>query len=167
MIRIRPLVGATLATLMFTPTVFADKVEVITPGNAGLAPPSIAGTGPVDEPRAELTTPGRTAAASSGGDRSSDAYTPPVEAQPGLQTMHFGGVSLTCEVASNARGLVVVNQSLETLPPGTRIKWQLKRENKRGYFAIIGELGGGQTLVADNVLDGSADADDTCVARVI
>jgi hypothetical protein len=81
--------------------------------------------------------------------------------------MHFGGATLACKVGSGARDLVVINQSLEPLPAGTRIKWQLKNEGKRGFFAIIGELGGGESLVADGVLDGSAGADDICVARVI
>ena len=81
--------------------------------------------------------------------------------------MHFGSVTLACTVASSARDLVVVNEGLETLPPGTRIKWQLKNEGTRGFFAIIGELGGGESLVADGVLDGGAQPDDTCVARVI
>jgi type II secretory pathway predicted ATPase ExeA len=62
---------------------------------------------------------------------------------------------------------VVINQSLEPLPAGTRIKWQLKDEGKRGFFAIIGELGGGESLVADDVLDGHASKDDACIARVI
>jgi hypothetical protein len=84
-----------------------------------------------------------------------------------LQTRHFGGVTLSCKVASTSTDLVVVNDSLEPLPPGTRIKWQLKNEGTRGFFAIIGELGGGESLVADGVLDGRAGQDETCVARVI
>lgn len=175
MIRIRPLAGAVLMTLMLTPLALADKVDIITPGgNAGLAPPDItAGTGPSDTGPSDTgprdtgaeTMPrqaSRSGNSSGGGD-----YSPAeVDVQPGLQTMHFGGASLTCKVAST-HDLVVVNQSLEPLPAGTRIKWQLKKEGKRGFFAIIGELGGGETLVADGVLDGAAGSDEVCIARVI
>ena len=157
MIRIRPLAGAVLTTLMLTPVALADRVEVITPGgHAGLNPP-IDSTGPSanDVPRT--------------GSSHTDSYDPSVEldAQPGLQTRHFGSATLSCKVASNSRGLVVINQSLDPLPPGTRIKWQLRNERTRGYFAIIGELGGGESLVADDVLDAQAGADDVCIARVI
>ena len=162
MIHIRPLAGAVLATLLLTPVAFADRVEVITPGgNAGLTPPITSTepteTKPVDPPRSENSS------------SSSDSSDPPVEVdvQPGLQTRHFGSATLSCRVASSSTDLVVINRSLEPLPPGTRIKWQLKNERKRGYFAIIGELGGGESLVADNVLDGQAGQDDICIARVI
>jgi len=160
MIRIRPLAGAVLTTLLLTPVALADRVEVITPGgNASLTPPTT-GTQPRDVGVKQL--PRTTGGTGSVGD-------PPIEvdAQPGLQTMHFGGVSLACKVGSSSTALVVINQSLEPLPPGTRIKWQLKSEGKRGYFAIIGELGGGESLVADDVLDGQATKDDICIARVI
>ena len=42
-----------------------------------------------------------------------------------------------------------------------------KGQTRCGFCAIIGELGGGESLVADNVLDGQAAPDDICVARVI
>ena len=167
MIRIRPLAGAVLMTLLLTPVAFADRVDVITPGgHAGLNPP-ITGTEPIDTKPVDpvVDEPPRTASSdssSSGGDPSVD-----FDVQPGLQTRHFGGATLACKVASTSKDLVVINQSLDPLPPGTRIKWQLKNEGKRGYFAIIGELGGGESLVADNVLDGQAGTDDVCIARVI
>jgi len=161
MIHIRPLAGAVLMTLLLTPVALADRVEVITPGgNASLLPPSTD-----TEPR-DATV--ETLPVDMGTGGSSKNYSPAeVDVQPGLQTMHFGGATLACKVGSGARDLVVVNQGLETLPAGTRIKWQLKNEGKRGFFALIGELGGGESLVADDVLDGNAGADDICVARVI
>jgi hypothetical protein len=161
MIRKRLVAGAVLMALLCMSPAFADKVDVITPGgggSTGFAPSTTddekGATGLAERPRRDT-----------GGGSSFDPAQ--LEAQPGLQTMHFGGVSLSCKVASTATDLVVVNDSLEPLPPGTRIKWQLKAEGQRGYFAIIGELGGGQSLVADDVLDGKAAPDDTCVARVI
>jgi hypothetical protein len=161
MIRIRPLAGAVLMTLLLTPVAFAGSVEIIMPGgNTSLVPPSTGGVGVESLPR-------------SGGSGKSamdatTSYTPPeVDAQPSLQTMHFGGASLACKVASTANDLVLINQGLEPLPPGTRVKWQLKNEGKRGFFAIIGELGGGESLIADGVVDGGARTDDVCVARVI
>ena len=163
MIRIRPLAGAVLTILSLTSVAFADRVEVIIPGgNAGLTPPGSASTGPRDEGSETLP---RTAASSGSNSRSN--YSPAeFDPQPGLQTRHFGGVELTCKVAST-NDLVVSNHSLEPLPPGTRIKWQLKNEGTRGFFAIIGELGGGESLVADGVLDGRAGQDEVCIARVI
>jgi hypothetical protein len=158
MIRIRPLAGAVLMSLLLTPVALADRVEVITPGGG----------------EASLTGPGtgaagtRPAGRATGGSGGGSSYSPAeFDVQPGLQTRHFGGVSLSCKVASSARDLVVINQSAEPLPPGTRIKWQLRNERKRGFFAIIGELGGGESLVADDVLDGQARQDDICIARVI
>jgi hypothetical protein len=163
MIRLRPLAGALVLTLMLAPVAVADQVEVITPGgHAGLTPPSV-GTEPRDTTVKDLP---RTGTPNSGSSDSSHSSTE-VDVQPGLQTMHFGGITLACKVASTSTDLVVINQSLEPLPPGTRIKWQLKNEGKRGYFAIIGQLGGGESLVADNVLDGQAGKDDVCIARVI
>lgn len=164
MIRIRPLAGAVLTMLLLTSVALADRVEVITPGgNTSLVPPGSAGTGPSD--MGADTLPADRSTASSG---SGNSYSPAeFDVQPGLQTRHFGGVNLSCRVASSSRDLVVINQSLEPLPPGTRIKWQLKKEGTRGFFAIIGELGGGESLVADDVLDSEAGQDDVCVARVI
>lgn len=165
MIRIRPLAGAVLMTLSLTSVAFADRVEVITPGGeTSLLPPGSASTGPVD------TRPADRPQASTGSSGSSGSSYSPAEfddVQPGLQTRHFGRVNLSCRVGSSSRDLVVVNQSADPLPPGTRIKWQLRNERKRGFFAIVGELGGGESLVADDVLDGEAGQDDICVARVI
>lgn len=160
MIAIRPLVGAVLTTLLLASTALADPVEIITPG--GQTDLNLmTSTGPSDVSVRLLPSPG-----DSGSSGSSDSSSE-VDEQPSLQTMHFGAISLDCKVASSATDLVVINRSLEPLPPGTRIKWQLKNEGKRGFFAIIGELGGGESLVADNVLDGEAGTDDVCVARVI
>jgi hypothetical protein len=160
MIRIRQLAGAVLMTLLLAPVALAGSVEIITPGgNTSLVPPTTDGIGVESLPR-------RT-----GSGSQSDAtvsYSPAeIDARPSLQTMHFGGASLACKVASTSNDLVLINEGLEPLPPGTRIKWQLKNEGTRGFFAIIGELGGGESLVADGVLDGGARTDDVCVARVI
>lgn len=152
--RLRPFVGVALtAFMLLAGSVHADEVLLLPPGG-GLAPP-IDQTGPsgIDEPQ-------KTASSSDG----SSSY---VE-EPVLQTRHFGlQVSLSCEVASTPNAIVVVNHSAEDLPPGTRIKWQLKAAGKKGFFALLGPLGGGQTLVADNVLEGSADKAAECIARVI
>lgn len=161
MIAIRPLVGAVLTTLLLASTALADPVDIITPGGDTSLTPSIDGTGPA---YTGLVEPKRTGDSGSSGSSDSSSE---VDEQPSLQTMHFGAISLDCKVAQSTTDLVVINRSLEPLPPGTRIKWQLKNEGKRGYFAIIGELGGGESLVADNVLDGEAGLDDVCVARVI
>lgn len=160
MIRIRQLAGALLMTLLLTPMALAGSVEIITPGgSSSLVPPTTDGMGVESLPR-------RTGSGSQGD--ATVSYSPAeIDARPSLQTMHFGGASLACKVASTANDLVLINQGLEPLPPGTRIKWQLKNEGKRGFFAIIGELGGGESLVADGVLDGGARTDDVCVARVI
>ena len=167
--RIRPLVGALLATLMLSPLsapllmpAAAAEVELLPPGG-GLSPP-IDSTGPaVDTGPADALTPPGPAASSERGDSPSD-YVP----EPTLQTRHFGlNVALSCAVAGTPNAIVVVNNSAEDLPPGTRIKWQLKSEGKRGFFALLNPLPSGQTLVADNVLEDAADQAAACVARVI
>ena len=160
---IRPIVGVLLATLMCAPAL-AAPVELIVPGG-GLPPekgtpieaPGIENTGLTDLPSTPKVDIPMVA-------RSSSPDTP----EPVLQTRHFGlQVELSCAVASQPNAIAVVNHSAEVLPPGTRIKWQIKSEGKVGYFAIIGPLNGGETLVADNVLQGGADAGAACTARVI
>ena len=165
--RIRPLAGALLATLMLSPfagVAVAGDVLPLDPGG-GLPPidgTGPAGTGPIDgliPPGAIDTGPSR----SSEGSGDSD-YVP----EPTLQTRHFGlNVQLSCTVGGTPNAIVVVNHSAEALPPGTRIKWQLKSEGKRGFFALLRPLPGGDTLVADNVLDGATSQAADCVARVI
>jgi hypothetical protein len=163
--RIRPLVGALLTTLMLSPLsapslpAVAAEVELLPPGGG------LEGTGPaVDTGPADGLAPTTPVRSTGGrGDSSSD-YVP----EPMLQTRHFGlNVSLSCAVAGKANAIVVVNQSAEDLPPGTRIKWQLRSEGKRGFFALLSPLPSGETLVADNVLDAAADKAAACVARVI
>lgn len=187
---IRPLAGTVLFALLLAPSAtLAESVIDITPGggHADISPPSrsddgrdegasgTAGTRPADTGPADTgpadTTP------RSGGGHSSDhegngdsdrSGTPEVDVQPGLQTRHFGAMaSISCKVSAHATDLVVVNQGSEPLPPGTRIKWQLRDRGERGYFAIIGELPAGKSLVADNVLKGGAAQGDACIARVI
>lgn len=153
---IRPLASILLATLMCVPAV-ADPVVELPPGG-GLAPPTT-GTGPTDLP--DDTKPSDQVATRS--SSSSSDYPEPV-----LQTRHFGlQVELSCTVSTQPGAIAVINHSAENLPPGTRIKWQIKSEGKVGYFALIGPLGGGDTLVADNVLPGGADSGAACLARVI
>jgi len=149
---IRPLAGLVFATLMCAPAL-ADEVELLPPGG-GLNPP-IDKTEPVDSFPRTSNKPSSS---------SSSDYTE----EPGLQARHFGlQVALDCAVASEPNAIVLVNKSAEDLPPGTRIKWQLKGAGQVGFFALIGPLAGGQTLVADNVLQGSASQSTPCVARVL
>ncbi len=170
--RIRPIAGALLATLMLSPLVlaptlaYADPVQELLPGGGELVlPPKEDPVPPREEPTPETGTelaPPDLTNNDSGGD-SSEPDTRPI-----LQTRHFGlNVELSCAVAGTPHAIVVVNHSAEDLPPGTRIKWQLKGEGKRGFFALLSPLAGGDTLVADNVLDGGADQAAACVARVI
>lgn len=166
--RIRPLAGVLLATLMLSPlagAAYAGEVLPLDPGG-GLPPIDgtgpAAGTGPIDG----LVPPGAIEAGSSksNGSGGDSDYVP----EPTLQTRHFGlNVELSCAVSGTPNAIVVVNHSAEELPPGTRIKWQLRSEGKRGFFALLSPLAGGDTLVADNVLDGTASQAADCVARVI
>jgi hypothetical protein len=163
-------VAAVLAILVMLPALaFAGSsgVTPILPGG-GLAPidPGVDGG---REPKPDMGTGSVPADGGRASSRQSESYDPAeVDMQPTLQTRHFGAsYDLTCQVASNTSDLVVINHSPDPLPPGTRIKWQLKTEGKRGFFAINGELGGGQTLVAGNVLDGADAPSAECVARVI
>lgn len=162
MIRIRPLAGAVLMTLLLTPVALAGTVQIILPG--GDSPPDKSSGSELSSAPAGSSAPRR---GGSGSDATASYQPAEVDARPGLQTMHFGSVSLACKVASTSKDLVLINQGLEPLPPGTRIKWQLTQDGKRGFFAIIGELGGGESLVADGVLDGEARSDAACVARAI
>jgi hypothetical protein len=174
--RIRPIAGALLATLMLSPMfapvltpAIAAEVELLPPGG-GLTPPKeepgpAGGTELAPETGTELAPPdaGSGGSNNSGGDSSSEPDT-----QPTLQTRHFGlNVELSCAVSGTPNAIVVVNHSAEDLPPGTRIKWQLKSEGKRGFFALLSPLAGGDMLVADNVIDGGANEAADCVARVI
>ncbi|MBL8594201.1 MAG: hypothetical protein JNK01_16070 [Devosia sp.] len=162
--KIRPLAGALLATLMLSPLAGAALAGDVLPLDPGGGLPPIDGTGPAGTgPVDELTPPGPIDSGSSDGGGDSD-YVP----EPTLQTRHFGlNVQLSCAVSGTPNAIVVVNHSAEDLPPGTRIKWQLKSEGKRGFFALLRPLAGGDTLVADNVLDGATNQTTDCVARVI
>lgn len=166
--RIRPLAGVLLATLMLSPLAGAAYAGDVLPLDPGGGLPPIDGTGPADEtgPADGLIPPGPIDTNSNGdGDSNRDAdYVP----GPTLQTRHFGlNVELSCAVSGTPNAIVVVNHSTEALPPGTRIKWQLKSEGKRGFFALLSPLAGGDTLVADNVLDSATSEAADCVARVI
>lgn len=153
----RPVAGALLATLMIMPAlVLAAPVDMLLPGG-GIT--DSMETGLASE--VGLIGGGNQGGADDG--ESSGDYEPPT-----LQTRHFGPrAELSCAVAGTPNALVVVNRSAEPLPPGTRIKWTLASEGKRGFFALIGSLGGGETLIADNVLDGEVKRNAACVARTI
>lgn len=102
------------------------------------------------------------------GSDGSDHSPNEVDVQPTLQTRHFGGqIELICTVATTPGSLKVVNQGIEPLPPGTRIKWQVKNPPLRGFFALIGQLDAGETLIADGIVDGNVPAGADCLARVI
>ena len=102
------------------------------------------------------------------GSDGSDHSPSEVDVQPTLQTRHFGGqVELICTVATTPGSLKVINQGNEPLPPGTRIKWQVKNPPLRGFFALIGQLDAGDTLIADGIVDGDVPAGADCLARVI
>jgi hypothetical protein len=171
--RIRPIAGVLLATLMlsplFTPVLtpaVAAEVELLPPGG-GLTPPREEPVPPREDPAPETGTELAPPDVRNSGGNDSDSSSEP-DTQPTLQTRHFGlNVELSCAVSRTPNAIVVVNHSAEDLPPGTRIKWQLKSEGKRGFFALLSPLAGGETLVADNVLDGGADQSVACVARVI
>lgn len=170
---LRPLAGALLATLVLLTSVNAAEVGIINPPGSGgssgteLAPPR--DTEPSrDEPDRNLPTtpdPPRSEPRPSKGD---DNDSPTPSSEPPLQTRHFGSmVELTCAVADRPAAIVVVNHSSEPLPPGTRIKWQLKAEGVQGFFRLLGTLEGGATLVADNVLRQHVSNGANCIARVI
>lgn len=169
--RIRPLAGVLLATLMLSPLGTAAYAGDVLPLDPGGGLPPIDGTGPIDGtapidgtgPIDGLVPPPAPSDSSGDGD-SSSSY---VE-EPTLQTRHFGyNIELSCTVSGQPNTIVVINRSAEALPPGTRIKWQLKGEGKRGFFALLRPLAGGDTLVAENVIEGGADQAAACVARVI
>jgi hypothetical protein len=160
--RLRPLASAVLATLMLIPTSLAEDVLPLDPGG-GLPP--INETGPAGG--TELVPP-PSRPSPSGQHEDSGSSESDYTDEPPLQTRHFGlQVALSCTVAPTPNALVVVNQSAEELPPGTRIKWQIRSEGKVGFFALLGPLSGGETLIADNVLDDAADKGAECIARVI
>ena len=172
--RIRPIAGVLLATLMLSPLfapvltpAVAAEVELLPPGG-GLTPPREEPVPPREDPAPETGTELAPPDVPNDGNDSDGQSSSEPDVQPTLQTRHFGlNVELSCAVAGTPNAIVVVNHSAEDLPPGTRIKWQLKSAGKRGFFALLNPLPGGDTLVADNVLDGGADQSVACVARVI
>lgn len=105
----------------------------------------------------------------SGKTSSTTTYDPTeLDQQPKMQTRHFTAqAALECKLSDHPGSLVVVNRSLEELPPGTRIKWQFPDARMRGFFALVGPLTAGATLVADGVIGPGEAASGSCVARVI
>ncbi len=158
--------GMALAALTILPShsMGAEVIDLtpprLMPDAPGIAPGDSAAAG---ESRLSFApTPAREQYAGDGG--SSDS----VELQPMLPTRHFGAqVTLSCAVADTPNDLVLVNRGLDPLPAGTRIKWQIRSAGLVGYFAIIGPLGPGEKLVADDVVAGQPDGGASCVARAI
>ncbi len=158
MTRLKLILAALAATTMLMASaVHAETVIDLTP------PGDIQMTGPAATEE--------TALAGNDGDgttRSSvgDSYVP--DMQPTLQTRHFGTQSnLVCSVAEQPDSLKVINEGLEPLPPGTRVKWQVKGSSLRGFFALITELQIGETLVAEGIVGEGATGGADCLARVI
>lgn len=171
---LRPLAGALLATLVLLTSVNAAEVGIINPPGSGgssgteLAPPRGEPETPRDEPDRNLPTTPDPPRDEPRRDRDNDSDSPTPSSEPPLQTRHFGSmVELSCAVADRPDAIVVVNHSAEPLPPGTRIKWQLKAEGVQGFFRLLGTLEGGATLVADNVLRKQVNNGANCIARVI
>lgn len=147
--RLRLLAGALLATLMIVSAAPAAQVELILPGGDTKTTGTISAESvPRDEPQARREKRDRP--------------------EPVLQTRHFGSmIELTCAVGDRPYAIVVINHSDEPLPKGTRIKWQLQSDGLQGFFRLLGELEGGGTLVAENVLSTRVKDGANCVARVI
>ncbi|WP_417310790.1 hypothetical protein [Devosia sp.] len=85
---------------------------------------------------------------------------------PGIQTRYFGTrYDLTCTPAGSAGDLVITNDGLDTVPSGTRIRWQVADTGQRGYFALIGDLKPMESLLADDILSEPVDGSESCSAR--
>ena len=157
MIEVRRAVLA-IALLLMTaaPGLHAEEVVLLLPHTGSDTKPA----DPVDPAR---LTPPRPELTGNSGGRSYDADEP-----PSLQTRHFGTqVALVCAPAGQSGGLELTNASDMPLEPGTKIKWQFKNSKFRGYFALIGALAPGATMVADGVIPGSPPAGASCIARSI
>lgn len=155
-----------LAMLVASPG-YADAVRDLTPLNPGLSgdtPTDVSVdtglTGDDTPPTGRDTPSPRTSHSSSSDD---DVIQPPE-----FQTRHFGAqIVLSCSAGDAPGSLIVVNQSDEPLPPGTRIKWQFRQTKAKGYFALLGNLRPGGTLVADDVMRNGQVASGDCMARVL
>lgn len=144
----------------------AEPVQLLTPHDDTRTDD----TGPTSLlPNAPDTPDVRPPDRNSGRTSSTTTYNPAeLDQQPAMQTRHFTAqATLECGVSDHPGSLVVVNRSLEELPPGTRIKWQFPEARMRGFFALVGPLSAGATLVADGVIGADQKARGSCVARVI
>lgn len=158
MTRLRLTLAALAAAALLCST--AAQAEIV----IDLTPPGdIEMTGPADtKGKVPVDTDAGGATRSSVGD----SYMP--DTQPTLQTRHFGAQSnLACSVAEQPGSLKVINEGLEPLPPGTRIKWQVKGSPQRGFFALIRRLEIGETLMAEGIVGEGAASGADCLARVI
>lgn len=148
-------VALVLAMLITPPALRAEEVVLLVPHTGSDTQPA----DPVDTAKV-VPAPALTGSSS---EHSYDADEPPT-----LQTRHFGTqVALVCAVAGTPGGLELTNAGETPLEPGTKIKWQFKNSKFRGYFALIGALAPGATMVADNVIGGQPPAGSGCVARTI
>ncbi|WP_421761256.1 hypothetical protein [Devosia sp.] len=147
-----------IALLLMTaaPALRAEEVVLLVPHTGSDTKPA----GTVDPAK---VMPSQPALTGSSGGGSYDADEP-----PSLQTRHFGTqVALVCAPAGQPGGLELTNAGDTPLEPGTKIKWQFKNSKFRGYFALIGALAPGATMVADGVISGTPPAGAGCVARSI
>lgn len=145
----------------------ADAVRDLTPLNPGLSgdtPTDVSvdtGLTGDDTPPTGRDTPSPRGTHTSSNN---DDVTQP----PEFQTRHFGAqITLSCQAGDAPGSIIVVNQSDEPLPPGTRIKWQFRQTKAKGYFALLGNLRPGGTLVADDVMRNGQVAGGDCMARVL
>ena len=148
----------------------AEAVRDLTPPVTDLLPqdPRDAGVKPDTDTTgtepAKTEDNGRTGGSGHSSSSSDDDVTQP----PEFQTRHFGAqIALACRLGDAPGSIVLVNQSEEMLPSGTRIKWQFRQTRAKGYFALIGSLRPGGTLVADDVLRQGQSAAGDCVARIL
>ena len=157
MIEVRRAIAALALLLMsVSPNLRAEEVVLLVPHTGSETNPA-----PVDDP-AKLASP-RPPSTGSSNDGSYEADEP-----PSLQTRHFGTqVALVCAPSGKPGGLELTNAGETPLEPGTKIKWQFKNSKFRGYFALIGALAPGATMVADGVVAGSPPTGVSCVARSI
>ena len=150
----RAIVAIALLLMTAAPGLHAEEVLLLVP-HTDTKPAD-----PVDPGRVGSSTPAPT------GSSARNSYE--VDEPPTLQTRHFGTqVALVCAPAGESGGLELTNAGDAPLEPGTKIKWQFKNSKFRGYFALIGALAPGKTMVADGVISGSPPAGADCIARSI
>jgi len=76
-------------------------------------------------------------------------------------------ILLALECAVTDDGLKLVNRSNVELPPGTKIKWQVKSLHSTGYFALSRALAVGKGASAAGLFTGGIAPDTICAAVVV